>query len=62
VEGTLLHGLINLRDQLALLGRDRLGVAALDRGFEPAEVGLDRAGQQPVLGALALAAQYPLLL
>ena len=36
--------------------RDRLGVAALDRALEAAEMGLDRAGEQPVLGALALAA------
>ena len=33
-----------------------LGVAALDGALEAAEVGLDRAGEQPVLRALALAA------
>ena len=37
-------------------------LAVLDRAFEAAEVGLHRAGEQAVLGALALAAEYPLLL
>ena len=35
---------------------DRLGVARLDRAFQAPEVGLHGAGQQPILGALALAA------
>ena len=35
---------------------DRVGVAALDRALEAAEVGLHGAREQPVLGALALAA------
>ena len=41
---------------VAVLGPDRLGVAALDRALEAAEVGLHGARQQPVLRALALAA------
>ena len=56
VQGALLDGLVDLRDEGAVLAGDRLGVAALDRRFEAAEVGLDRAGEQPVLRALALAA------
>jgi len=39
-----------------MLVRDRLRVAALDGALEAPEVGLDRAGQEPVLGSLALAA------
>ena len=56
VKGALLHSLVDARDQGAVLGRDRLGLAALDGAFEAAEVGLDRAGQEPVLGPLAIAA------
>lgn len=58
----LLHGLVDARDERLVLGRDGLGVAALDGALEPSEVGLDGARQEPVLGPLALAAQYPLLL
>ena len=56
VHGALLHGLVDLRDEIALLGADRVGVATLDGALEAAEMGLDRAGEQPVLRALALAA------
>jgi hypothetical protein len=56
VQGALLHGLVDFRDEVALLGGDRIGVAGLDSALEAAEMGLDRAGEQPVLSALALAA------
>ena len=56
VHGALLHGLVDPRDERAVLGLDRARVAGLDSALEPAEMGLDRARQQPVLGALALAA------
>jgi hypothetical protein len=42
VKRALLDGLVDLRDQLLVLGGDRLGVAALDRALEPAEVRLSR--------------------
>ena len=56
MQRTLLNGLVDLRHQVALLGGDRVGVAALDGALEAAEVRLDGAGEQPVLRALALAA------
>src|ERR1700750_341443 len=62
VQGALLDGLVDLRDQLALLFLDRAGVARLDRRLQAPEVRLHGAGQQSVLGALALAAKYPLFL
>ena len=52
----LLDGLVDARDQGAVLGLDRGGVAALDSALEPPEIGLDRARKEPVLGSLPLAA------
>ena len=62
VQGALLDGLVDLRGQLALLFLDRARVAGLDRRLQAPEVGLHGAGQQSVLGPLALAAKYPLFL
>ena len=56
VHGALLHGLVDLRDEISLLGLDRARLAALDGALETAEVGLHGAREQPVLSALALAA------
>ena len=56
VEGALLHGLVDARDELAVRGLDRARVAALDGTLQPSEVGLDGAGEQPVLGSLPTAA------
>lgn len=56
MQGALLHSLVDARDEGAVLGFDRGGVAALDRAFKSPKVGLDRAGQEPVLGSLAVAA------
>ena len=56
MQGAFLHGLVDLRDQRAVLGADRLGVATVDRALEATEMRLHGAGQQPILGALALAA------
>src|SRR5258707_5436281 len=60
VEGALLHGLVDLRNQIALLGLDRAPVSGLDGTLEAAEMGLHRAGEHPVLRALALPAHGPL--
>ena len=56
VQRALLDSLVDPRDERALLGGDRVCIAGLDRSLEAAEVGLDRARKQPVLGPLALAA------
>src|SRR4051812_17709943 len=49
-----LHGLVDRRHQLAVLG-SRLGLVALgDRGLEPAEVGLDCRGETAVLEPFTL--------
>ena len=62
VQGATLHSLVDHAHELFVL---RIGcgcVAARHRRLQPPEVRLDRRRVAPVLQALALAAQDPLLL
>ena len=62
VKGALLHGLVDLRDERAVLGVGGLGVALGDRRLEALEVRPHRAGKMAILGPLANGAGVALAL
>ena len=57
MDGATLDGFVDLGDQSAVLGLDRIGVAFPYRRFKAMEVSLDRAGESSVFDALTLGAK-----
>jgi hypothetical protein len=62
VQSALLNGLVDPRDQLAVLAFDRALVASGDRGFEAPEVRPDGALEEAILVVLAQRPGVPLSL
>src|SRR3954454_7364981 len=62
VQRAALDGLVDRAHELAVLGVGGLGVSALDRGLQAAEIRLDRRRVAAVLETLALGADDALLL
>src|SRR4029453_16594400 len=57
-----LHGLVDPRDEVAMLVIDLRGVALADRGFQAPEPGLHLRSTAPILEALALPPMNPVFL
>jgi hypothetical protein len=62
MQGPALDGLVDSRNEAAVLGFEGIGVARVSRLLEAAEVGFDSARQAAILVMLARAAEDPLLL